>query len=687
MAAPYSRPISTDALSSVLNRIAFVERVDAELLPFVEGLYTICYLHIDKLRHYNRVQGIEAGDRVLREIIEWLTDLSVNRLLARYAGDGFTFVMRTVDADDLADRINERLPTFGETDGLQAKLGTIVCHRGMGTEDYVERARFACDAIHDEEGVWQHSFDDEVEIIFEKRAYVVDHLDDAIAAGEIQAWAQPIVRLLTGRVCEVEILARWESERFGFLLPDEFVPELERQRIIHKLDLEVIRLACKQWSEARDLGINVPFGINLSRLDFELCDIYANVRAIMQRYDVPVEQVHIEVTESAASRSKELVGRGVHRFREAGFSVYMDDFGTGYSSLTSLVRLPFDVVKFDKELLDRIAEDERARVVLADLITTAKRLGLMTLCEGIEDEDELLFLKAVGCEKAQGYYFSRPLPHTDIMATLKERALASESFIDADYLDTLGQINLLDGTSADTHGVEAAAFLGRIPIAVIEVYEGRMRLLERNMAYQRLLERMGFDKFDRFVERTLAGDGRVNARAVRAMELAHATGEEQYFDFIVDETFCSVSVRLIAETDGRQAYLHQVSSVENAPQISEHILLVGMLDGVHRKLFWKDTERRFQGANHEFLEYYGFSSLADILGKTDEDLHWHLDDEPSRKDELRVLAGESVIDAPRVCRRHGEPRRIITNKHPLYSNNGPIVGLVGFFEDVGPYEE
>ena len=687
MEAPHERPAQLDALSGVLTRAAFIERIEEELIPFEGSRFSICYLHIDNLRHFNRVQGIEAGDAVLRDIITWLEHLAVYRLVARYAGDGFTFIIPTHETDGLAERINALLPTYGESDGLQSKLGIIVCRRPMSPEECVERARFACDAIHEDEGVYQCSFDSKMEIVFEKRAYVVDHLDDAIAAGEIQAWSQPIVRLLTGRICEVEVLARWKSDRFGYLWPDEFVPELERQRIVHKLDLEVIRLACAQWSEARDLGINVPFGINLSRLDFELCDIYSRVRAIMQRYDVPTDQVHIEITESAASRSMSLVGNGVKRFREAGFQVYMDDFGTGYSSLTSLVRLPIDVVKFDKELLDRIEEDERARVVLADLVTTAKRLGIQTLCEGIENEDELLFLKAVGCEKAQGYYFSRPVPNDKIVEVLTARAheLELSAPIDNDYLNTIGQINLLDGTSAVIHGVEAAAFIGRIPIAIIEVADKSMRLLECNMAYHRLLSHMGFGTFEDFVRYTAQGDGRVNARAKQAMDKARKTGDDEFFDFIVNDTFCTVSVRLIARANGREAYLHQVSSVENAPQVSERVLLVGMIEGLHRKVFWKDRERRFLGANHDFLEYYGFSGLGDILGKTDEDLGWHLDDEPSRQDELYVLKGGQVVDMPRVCVCKGQPRRILTNKQPLISN-GAIVGLVGYFEDVGPYE-
>lgn len=687
MAAPSTITDQRDLFDGVLTRVAFSEHIDASLVPFADDVYAMCFLHLDNLKHYNRVYGITEGDLVLREIIDWVQETAVRGFVARYAGDGFIFVVRREQIEGLADSINVRLPTYGETDGLEAKLGICSCRRPMGAEDCVERARFACDSILDEPGTHQYLFDERLQVIFDKRAYVVDHLDDAIAAGEIQAWAQPIVRLLTGRICEVEVLARWKSDRFGFLYPDEFVPELERQRLIHKLDIEVIRLACKQWDEARRAGTEVPFGINLSRLDFELCDIFAIVCAIADEYDVPHEQMHVEITESASGRHKELVGDGVRRFQEAGFTVYMDDFGTGYSSLTSLISLPFNVVKFDKELLDRVQQDERARVVLSDLITTAKRLGIKTLCEGVEDEDQLLFLKAVGCEKAQGYYFSRPMPHDDVMTSLDARAHDRDLITDYDYLDTIGQINLLDGTSADLHGVEAASFLGQYPIAVLEFRPDGIKLLERNIAYLRLLEKMGFHDLESFVEHTMAGDGRVNARAVHAAELAKETGEPQYFDFIVNDVFCSASIRFIAESEGREAYLNIVTSSENSPLISDRVLLRGMIDGMHRKVFWKDTDRRFLGANDEFLDFFGFEGLGDVLGKTDEDLGWNVTEELSRLDEVLVLTGKTITDMKRICICGGVPHDIVVNKHPLYSVNGAIVGLVGYFKDLGPHVE
>lgn len=670
----------------MLTRIEFIERIGCELVPFEDGAYTIGYLHLSGLRHLNRIEGVERGDEALEQVVATIAGISPCVMIARYAGNGFAFIIPTAYASSIATTVNENIPDFAKRGGLETKVGTVACVRPLSPQDCIERARFACETIHNIDGVFHRHFDEELKLVFDKRAYVVDHLDEAIAQGEIRAWAQPIVRVLTEHVCEVEILARWESERYGFLRPDEFVPELERHALIHKLDLEVIRIACEQWQEARDARANVPFGINLSRLDFELCDIYSHVREIMRTYDVPIDQVHIEVTESSTAKDDDVVSAGVRRFRDAGFTIYMDDFGTGYSSLGTMASLRFDVVKFDKRLIDNIETDERARSVLADTVSMVKRLGMQTLCEGVETEYQLQFLRAIGCEKAQGYYFRKPLPHREVMATLTDWARNHERRLEDTYFDKIGRVNLLDGTSIDTHGIEAATFLGHSPIAILEFNENGIELLSCNFAYERLLLRMGFTNLADFVAYTSRGVGRVNARAVQAALRSKETGREQHFDFIVGKTFCTASLRFIAQVAGREAYLNQVTSVENAPQVTEHTLLLGLLEGSDRNFFWKDSERRFLGANQSFLDYYGFASLSDILGKTDEDMGWHTDADPFRNDELRVLDGEVVINARGTCLCRGELRDIVASKRPLYSN-GAIVGLVGYFDDIGPHRE
>lgn len=667
-----------------LTRVEFINRVDSELVPFEFDLNAICYLHIDRLQRFNRINGVERGDEVMADIAAFLNEISVNELAARHAGDAFVFVVPNWMADGIAPQIANLLPITEELDQLKIMVGSCATRRPMVAKDCIDRARFACEALFKTGGIYRR-FDEELQITFDKRAYVIDHLDDAIGRQEIRAWAQPIVRVLTRKVCEVEVLARWESQPFGMLRPDEFIPQLESHGLIHKLDLEVFRIACEHWCLMRDIGMQVPFGINLSRLDFELCDIYGNMRAIMDRYGVPVDQVHVEVTESSEAHRGDVVLRGLRRFHEAGFSTYMDDFGTGYSSLGTMADLKFDVIKIDKSFVDRITVNERARSVLADTVSMVKRLGMQTLCEGVESEEQFNFLRAIGCEKAQGYYFSRPISQDRVMELLAEGPSQHEADNDDAYLDAIGQVNLLDGTSAATHGVEAATIYGNNPISILEVTGQTSRLLTCNMAYERLLNHMGFAVYDDFVNYLLHNARSVHARALEAARLSRETGEDQQFDFILQNTYCSVTIKLIAQHDDSCAFLNIITSIDNAPQITEKTLLTGILSNPDRKYFWKDNDRRFLGANQAFLDYYDFPGLETILGKNDEDMGWHVDNDPFRNDELRVLQGETIEGAHGICESKGQMRRIVANKRPLYSN-GAIVGLVGYFEDMGPIQ-
>ena len=313
-----------------------------------------------------------------------------------------------------------------------------------------------------------------------------------------------------------------------------------------------------------------------------------------------------------------------------------------------------------------------------------KRLGMQTLCEGIETADQLEFLRAVGCEKGQGYLFGKPLRHDEVMAELAARANRKyEDFSDDAYLDAVGQISLIDGSSAATTGIEAASFVGREPIAIAELRGGAARLLAANAAFQRVLDRVGFHSFDAFLEYSTADDVDLHKHAVETCLRSKETGAEQTFDFIANGWFCTVTTSFIAEAGDRVAYLIRVIAVEGAPQVTEGILLSGVLEAADRNIFWKDIHRRFLGANQLFLDYYGFEGLDVIIGKTDEDMGWHNDEEPFRSDEMRVLAGEEIHDAHGTCYSHGELRNILANKRPLRSGNR-IIGLVGYFEDVGP---
>ena len=818
-----------DGLTGLLDRASFAAKAQRYMARHEGDDHAAVYLRLVNLASFNVRHGIAQGEAVLKDVATKLVRHLTPDTVGRLETGSFVAIARPDDIEDIVEDINRSLPSAGEDDALMLRAGYCVLNESLTLEDALIRARYAFDDIRGDSPVYSRLFDKGLETAFMRQAYVVEHLDEAIERGEIRAFAQPIIRVLTGMICEVEILARWVTEEYGFLRPDEFIPELERHRLIHRLDVEVIRRACAQWREACDKGISVPFGINLSRLDFALCDIYEVVTGIMEDYGVPVDQVHIEVTESALAMSTSLLIQGIERFRAGGFELYLDDFGSGYSSLQVLEGQSFDVVKLDMSLLREVEVNERARVIVADAISMVKRLNLQTLCEGVETEEQFLFLKAVGCEKAQGYYFGKPSSHEEIMAHLDETAKLHESPEDKRYYDSLGKVNLIDGTRASVHGVEAAHFQGTHPFALIEIRGQSISVLSSNAAFNRLIQGTPAKDLDAFVARFSSDYSDLRNKVLYSASKARAEGGSQQFDYIIEGNFCTVGISYVESSEGRDAFLAEVLSITryskfndfklleeslrflytifkridlldatdntwrniylNVPRyqalradatpqdeidafaqtfihpddrarflafydldtvderlarvatvhladvffalsdnnryedqlfmlipvsmgdhrqylscmrdldmeglarqelgsvgrIDDEVLLSGILQVTERLIFWKDEQRRFIGANQAFLDYYGFSSIDEILGKTDEDLGWTRNAH-FRGDEERVLQGERVLDVSGYTLRRGEYRDIRVSKMPLWQE-GKVIGFVGFLVDVGPHEE
>ena len=812
---------------------AFFEHVDGlnESEPTGDSRLGIAYLRLMNMGDFTVREGMRASDEVVDQCLAFVAHyLGTTGVTARYGGVDILALVSQFDLAALVLALSEELVLLDKTRVLQLKVGYCRLGKRYRAHQVVERARFALEDTLYMVDKTITIFDDMLVQAFDKRQYVVNHFDDAARRGEIGAYAQPIVRIVTGRVCEVEMLARWESELFGDIAPTEFVPMLEQSRQVHKLDATIVRLACAQWREAEDLGVSVPFGVNLSRLDFELCDIYRIVREAMREYDVPVDAVHIEITESAETGKMDLLRRGIRRFREAGFKVYMDDYGTGYSSLAGLMSSDYDLVKLDKSLVDEVVCNERSRVIVADAVNMTKRLGMQTLCEGIETLDQLIFLRSVGCEKGQGYFFGRPADHEETMARLTREAERHEESGFGDYLDRVGRVNLVDGTRVDVQGVEASVFQGGIPVAVVEVAGDHIFCLSSNPAFDDFMHKIGASSFVDVIRRISAGEGSMRKRIRLAAERAKERGDRQSVDFMTGGFFSTLSVEHVAGTGMRDAYVVRASSIAssddmerersveqaapfllsiykridlfdleagtsqnlylNAPmlasyrtsgitideirefcdrnvhpadharfmdfydlstleervqrrgghhdaaimrvrvgadmyvdhrftlipmavegraqvlstvrgvdedtadgfrssgdaRISDATLLNAVLEGIDRYVFWKDDQRRFLGANQAFLDYYGFGSVEEIVGKTDDEVGWHVDNRPFRDDELRVLAGEVVQRARGTCYNRNELRYIEANKRPIVVS-GQIVGLLGYFRDLGPAEE
>ena len=275
-------------------------------------------------------------------------------------------------------------------------------------------------------------------------SYVIEHLDEAIAKHWVRVHYQPIVRTISGQLCAMEGLARWDDPNWGFLTPPFFISILEQHNLIHKLDAFLIEEVCRNQARVRKAGMpSVPVSLNLSRLDFINCDIFAIVERAVRKYNVPRDLLHLEIVENILTDRNKKIGEVLDRFRAAGYEIWMDDFGSGYSSLKFLKDQRFDLLKMDMAFLK--SDTQRARDIIISIISMDKRIGNRTLAEGVETQEQFEFLREIGCEKIQGYYLGRPRPYDETIHNCLEKGITVELGCWKAYYDAIMDVNFLTG--------------------------------------------------------------------------------------------------------------------------------------------------------------------------------------------------------------------------------------------------
>ena len=252
--------------------------------------------------------------------------------------------------------------------------------------------------------------------------YLIAHIDEAVEKEYIKVYYQPVIDIRTNKLYSFEALARWDDPEHGFLPPFDFIGILEEAHLIHKLDTFMLKKVCEKYRKETDLGHKcVPISFNLSRLDFKLCNIYKEVVRLTDEYQVPHEMLHIEITESVLDDDDGFIKSQIERFQRDHFEVWMDDFGSGFSSLNVLKDYEFNYIKIDMIFLRNFTK--KSQMIIQSIVDMAKRLNAGTLTEGVETQEHLDFLKEIGCDLVQGYYFSKPLPYEEVMKVLGEKGI------------------------------------------------------------------------------------------------------------------------------------------------------------------------------------------------------------------------------------------------------------------------
>ena len=403
----------------------------------------ILYVNICHFKNFNLKFGLEEGDHLLKDVATVLQDVFPNDFVSRFSDDHFVILTYKMDLKPRMMELKDKVSALRSSVKLEIKVGIYeVESTDMIPSKACDLAKLACDSIESRPETYYCLYTPQISRSAELKDYVIYHIDHALKQGYIKVFFQPVVRSLTTTLCGMEALARWIDPVKGFLSPGEFIPPLEESRQLFKLDLFMIEEVCKRYRTCKDQGLPiVPMSFNLSRMDFFTCDIFNKVQELAEKYNVPHHMLNIEITESMFVKDSDEIKTELNKFRAAGYQVWMDDFGSGYSSLNALKDYHFDELKIDMAFLSSFTQ--KSKDILLGTVRMAKDINIHTLAEGVETKSQFEFLRSIGCEKIQGYYFGKPMPYEELVPHMEGKGIPFEKKETCEYYEPASQENVL----------------------------------------------------------------------------------------------------------------------------------------------------------------------------------------------------------------------------------------------------
>ncbi len=420
-----------DLLTGLPNRTQFHDRITQAALRAQEDgrQIAVMLIDLDGFKEVNDTLGHGNGDRLLQQIAARLPEaLREGDTVARLGGDEFAVLLPTVAGEGAALMVAEGLRRALDGPFVLADLA-IHPDAGIGIAMYPDHGVDADTLIqHADVAMYLAKegrtgvvvYDEEQDRYSPDRLALIGELRRAIDQGELTLHYQPQVEPDTGRVGGVEALLRWQHPERGLVPPDEFIPLAERTGLIQPLTLWVLDAALRQCASWRRAGLDLWVSANLSAANLVDGDTPREIERLLRRWGVPPALFRLEITETTAMADPARTGAVLSRLDAMGVQLAIDDFGTGYSSLAYLKRLPVHELKIDRSFVSNMANDPNDEVIVTSTIDLGHNLGLRVVAEGVEDQDTLDELVRRGCDLAQGYHFTRPLPPAELRAWLTE---------------------------------------------------------------------------------------------------------------------------------------------------------------------------------------------------------------------------------------------------------------------------
>ena len=422
-----------DGLTELPNRTLLYDRLRQAILLSKREHQPLALLvmDLDRFKEVNDTFGHHAGDDVLRQVAARLrTELRESDTIARLGGDEFAIILPGVadeaaavlTAGRLLQALLQPLTIEGEQLEIRASIGIVLFPRHAEDADTLLRHGDAAMYEAKRTGAGTALYTLEHDVDTASSLTLTFELRRAIEDRALILHYQPLLRCGSGEVLGVEALVRWPHPRHGLLGPDRFIPLAEQSRLIRPLGRHVLEAALHQQDRWWREGMTLRMAVNMSMRNLQDPELLLCVTRVLETYSVPAEWLTIEITESTLMADTDETLKVLAPLKTMGVRIAIDDFGTGFSSLANLRRLPIDELKIDRTFVTEMASKKKDSLIVRSTIDLAHALGLVAVAEGVEEKSVWEMLAAQGCDFAQGYYFSRPLPADEFVRWYRERS-------------------------------------------------------------------------------------------------------------------------------------------------------------------------------------------------------------------------------------------------------------------------
>ena len=475
-----------DPVTGLYSKLKFYQSVRKMLTDATGETFAFVRFDIDRFKMINSFYGIKEGDNVLRSIASELRRISTafeKFIYGRLENDIFAVCMpyKEENIDLLANALQLNLKKLNKDYNIKVSCGVyIINDYNMDVSEMYDRAFLAAKSCKGKFVQNIAYYDESMIENMKQEQYIINEVNRALEEEQFEVYLQPKINLMTDRSYGAEALVRWRHPEKGMISPGEFIPIYERNGIIGRLDLYMWRHVCMILRRWLDEGQNPnPISVNVSRVNIYNPHLVEILRNLITEFQIPPYLLNLELTESAFMEDQELVMKTMSRLHQIGFKIMMDDFGSGYSSLNVLKDMEVDYLKVDMKFLQQDQEfNGKGEKVLTSVVRMAKWLHLPSIVEGVETMEQVDFLKCIGCEYAQGYYYAKPMPVEEY-----ESFLARENEMEA-IAHSDENVSIVGELWNTRSNVSRFFDILEVPIAIYEYRKDKLELLRANIKYE-----------------------------------------------------------------------------------------------------------------------------------------------------------------------------------------------------------